>query len=234
MKQLGAIENLKEPSKKGKKLLQSYERNTMAAEQFRMVRANIKFVLRDQDIKTILFTSTTIGEGKSTISSNLAISFAQEGKKVLLVDADLRKPTVHHTFNTNIFPGLTNYLKNDSRLQDIIKTSITDDLDIITSGLVAGNPVELLDSLLMEKFLDEVKEYYDLIILDTPPLLLISDAQLLSNKCDGTILVLSSGKTERRDLLKAQSMLKASGANVVGVILNNLKLEKSRNGYYSD
>lgn len=218
----------------GKRIANIYGRNSVTAEQFRMIRANIKFVMKNNNCTTLLFTSPVKGEGKSTICSNLAISFAQEGKKILLVDADLRMPTVHYTFNKRLNPGLSDYLKESGRL--FINSSFVDGLDIITAGSFSENPSELLDSALMENFLEEMKVSYDFVFLDAPPLLSISDAQILSAKVDGTILVTSSGKTEKKNLLKAKATLDASNANVVGVILNQVKLERNQyyNGYYGN
>lgn len=200
------------------------------AEQIRTVRANIKFAMKDKGCKTLLFTSSSIGEGKSTIASNIAISFAQDGKKILLVDADLRKPTIHYTFNKPVSPGLTNLLMSNWGLSDILKDSGVIGLDLITCGPMPSNPAELLGSSSLDKFLKETISLYDLVIFDAPPLLSVADAQILSAKCDGTILVIGSGTTEKRNLYKVKEVLEASNAHVLGLILNYFKLEKDH--YY--
>ncbi|MCZ8540345.1 CpsD/CapB family tyrosine-protein kinase [Psychrobacillus psychrodurans] len=214
----------------GRKLVISTDRKSIVAEQIRTVRANIKFAMKDKECKTLLVTSTSIGEGKSTIASNIAISFAQEGQKVLLVDADLRKPTMHYTFNKPVSPGLTNFLMSNWCLSNILKDSGVVGLDLITCGPMPSNPAELLGSSTMNIFLEETISLYDLIIFDAPPLLSVADAQILSAKCDGTILVTSSGTTEKRNLYKVKEVLEVSNANVLGLILNHFKLEK--NHYY--
>lgn len=214
----------------GRKLIISTNRKSIVAEQIRTVRANIKFAMKDKGCKTLLFTSSSIGEGKSTIASNIAISFAQDGKKILLVDADLRKPTIHYTFNKPVSPGLTNLLMSNWSLSDILKDSGIIGLDLITCGPMPSNPAELLGSSSLDKFLKETISLYDLIIFDAPPLLSVADAQILSAKCDGTILVIGSGTTEKRNLYKVKEVLEASNAHVLGLILNYFKLEKDH--YY--
>ncbi|WP_313892933.1 CpsD/CapB family tyrosine-protein kinase [Psychrobacillus sp.] len=220
----------------GRKLVTSNDPKSIVSEQFRTVRANIKFAMKDKQLSTLLFTSTSIGEGKSTAAANIAIALAQEGKKVLLVDADLRKPTMHYTFNTPISPGLTNLLMSQWNLGSIIKDSETKGLWIITCGPIPSNPAELLGSNSMEAFIRDVKDRYDIVIFDAPPVLSVADAQILSEKCDGTILVISSGTTEKGNAIKAKEALLASRANILGTILNNYKLEKGHyyNQYYGE
>ena len=150
-------------------------------------------------------TSAGPGEGKSTTIANLAVVFAQQGKKVLLIDADLRKPTVHYTFNfTNTF-GLTNVLTRQSELLEVVKESSEKNLFVLTSGPVPPNPAELLGSKAMEHFMQEVSEEFDMVLFDAPPLLAVTDGQVLASKCDGAILVVSSGKTETENALKRRN-----------------------------
>lgn len=213
-----------------RKLVTSISPRSIVSEQFRTVRTNINFSMPGKDLKTLLFTSSSIGDGKSTIAANIAIIFAQEGKKVLLIDADLRKPTMHYTFHKSISPGLTNLLSGHLNLDQIVKESGVNGLHLITCGPIPFNPAELLSSISMDNFIQEVKGKYDLTIFDAPPALSVSDAQILSNKCDGTILVISSGTTEKGNALKAKEVLQASKANIIGAILNNYKIEKDH--YY--
>lgn len=192
--------------------------------------------MKEREFKTLLITSPSVGEGKSTIASNLALMFAQSGKKVLLVDADLRMPTVHYTFNKQLSKGLSCFLRNEESLQNIIKHSGKEGLDLITCGPIPSNPNEILDSDEMDNFIKETNLIYDLIIFDAPPILSVSDAQILANKCDGTIVVISSGKTEKKSLSKIKEALDNTQAKVLGIILNNFKVEKDHYyyQYYGD
>ncbi|MFF2755772.1 CpsD/CapB family tyrosine-protein kinase [Psychrobacillus sp. NPDC058041] len=213
-----------------RKLVTNVSPRSIISEQFRTVRTNINFSLPNKDLRTLLFTSSSIGEGKSTSAANVAITFAQEGKKVLLVDADLRKPTMHYTFEKSNSPGITNLLTGHWNINEVIKESGIIGLHLITCGPIPSNPAELLGSSSMDNFIKEIREIYDMIIFDSPPALSVSDAQILSNKCDGTILVISSGLTEKKSIVKAKEILEASKANIIGTILNNYKLEKDH--YY--
>jgi len=213
-----------------RKLVTIANPHSIISEQFRTVRTNIKFSMPNRELKTLLFTSSSIGEGKSTIAANVAIVFAQEGKKVLLIDADLRKPTMHYTFLKTISPGLTNLLTSHRNLNQVVKESGVNGLDLITCGPIPSNPAELLGLPAMDIFITEVEEKYDIIIFDAPPILSVSDAQILTSKCDGTILVISSDSTEKGNAIKAKEVLQASNANIIGSILNNFKLGKDH--YY--
>ncbi|MFJ7827552.1 CpsD/CapB family tyrosine-protein kinase [Psychrobacillus sp. NPDC096623] len=213
-----------------RKLVTSTNPQSIISEQFRTVRTNIKFSMPNMELKTLLFTSSSMGEGKSTIAANVAIVFAQEGKKVLLIDADLRKPTMHHTFLKTISPGLTNLLTGRWHLNQVVKETGVKGLDLVTSGPLPSNPAEILGSPFMDTLITKVKEKYDVIIFDAPPVLSVSDAQVLTDKCDGTILVISSGSTEKVNAIKAKEVLQASNANIIGTILNNYKIGKDH--YY--
>lgn len=216
-----------------RKLITGVNPRSVVSEQFRTIRTNINFSLPDTELQTILFTSSSTGEGKSTTAANVAIVFAQEGKKVLLIDADMRKPTMHYTFQTPNSPGLSNILTKQWSLEDVRKKTEFKGLDLVTCGPLPPNPAELLSSKSMDALLKEGKKVYDIIILDAPPVLLVADSQILSNKCDGTILVVSSGKTEKRSIVKAKEVLQASKARIIGAILNNFKLEKNHYYYQS-
>ncbi|MEI4768798.1 CpsD/CapB family tyrosine-protein kinase [Psychrobacillus sp. FJAT-51614] len=208
------------------------EENTrsIVSEQFRTLRTNINFSMPDKELKTFIFTSTSPGEGKSTVAANTAVVFAQEGKKVLLVDADMRKPTVHYTFHLTNTLGLSSLLTRQENMIDVVKPSEIENLKIITCGPIPPNPAELIGSKTMERLLEEMKAHFDVIIFDAPPVLSVADAQILSNKCDGTILVLNAGETEKTGLVKAKESLVSSNANIIGVVLNNFELNKDH--YY--
>lgn len=213
-----------------RKLVTRTNPQSIISEQFRTVRTNIKFSTPNEEIKTLLFTSSSIGEGKSTIAANVAIVFASEGKKVLLIDADLRKPTMHYTFLKTTAPGLTNLLTSHWTLDQVVKETGVKGLDLVTSGPIPLNPAEILGLPSLQTLINKAKEHYDIIIFDAPPVLSVTDAQILSNKCDATILVISSASTEKVNAIKARDVLHASNANLIGTVLNNYKIGKDH--YY--
>ncbi|MBA9039381.1 capsular exopolysaccharide synthesis family protein [Bacillus aryabhattai] len=202
------------------------------AEQYRTLRTNIQFSNVDQDIKTIVITSSGAEEGKSTTTSNLATVYAQQGLKVLLIDADLRKPTGHYTFRLENHLGLTNVLTRQSTLAQAVQESEIPHLSVLTSGPIPPNPSELLASAQMAELLKEMKKQFDMIIFDTPPILAVADAQILANQVDGTILVVSSGKTEKDAALKSKELLSNAKGKLLGVVLNNRKVEEGNYYYY--
>ncbi|MFJ8064775.1 CpsD/CapB family tyrosine-protein kinase [Psychrobacillus sp. NPDC096426] len=213
-----------------RKLVTSVNTRSIVSEQFRTLRTNINFSMPDKELKTFLVTSSSPGEGKSTVAANTAVVFAQEGKKVLLVDTDMRKPTVHYTFHLTNTLGTSNLLTRQATVEEVVKTSEIENLDIITCGPIPPNPAELLSSQTMNNVIGEMKESYDIIIFDAPPVLSVADAQILSNKCEGTILVMNTGETEKGGVIKAKEALVSSQANIIGVVLNNFQLQKDH--YY--
>ncbi|MCM3709223.1 CpsD/CapB family tyrosine-protein kinase [Sporosarcina luteola] len=213
-----------------RKLVTKYNPKSIVSEQFRTVRTNINFSMPDKELKTLLFTSSSPGEGKSTSAANVAIVFAQEGKKVLLVDADMRKPTMQYTFRTTNTTGLSNLLTKQWSLEEVTKVTDIEGLFLMTCGPIPPNPAELIGSKSMDVLIQELTAQYDLVIFDTPPILSVADAQILSNKCDGTILVVNSGTTEKDSVIKAKEALTSAKANILGTLLNNFMLEKDH--YY--
>ncbi|SOC38379.1 CpsD/CapB family tyrosine-protein kinase [Ureibacillus acetophenoni] len=214
-------------------LITFLEPKSVIAEQFNTIRSNINFTLPDHDVKKILVTSSTAGEGKSTIASNLAVVFAKEGKRVLIIDADMRRPTLHSTFDIENRYGLSNTLSKKVTYMESVQETFIFELYILPSGPVPMNPSELLASKTLNKLMEIFEQYFDVIIFDAPPLLPVTDAQIISNICDGTILVVNSGKVNRADVLKAKSLLEASHAKILGVVLNNFKLPNNHY-YYSE
>lgn len=202
------------------------------SEQYRTIRTNIEFSQVDRDLRTLMVTSTGPSEGKSTTVANLATVFAQQGKQVLLIDADLRKPTMHYTFRLQNTTGLTNVLTRQLELKEAIFKSQIPNLFLLPSGPIPPNPAELLGSKRLKELLVELKEEFDVVLFDTPPVLAVTDAQILSNQCDGTILVVSSGATENDSALKAKELLEKANANLIGVVLNNKKIKEANYYYY--
>lgn len=215
-----------------RKLITKLNPKSPISEQFRTIRTNINFSSVDKEMRLLMVTSSSPGEGKSTVTANLAVTFAQQGKKVLLVDADLRKPTVHYTFNmTNTF-GLTTILTRQGSFQESISSTDVQHLYVLPSGPIPPNPAELLGSRGMKELLREATAQYDIVLLDTPPVLAVTDAQILANECDGTVLVVSSGQTEIEAAKKAKEMLTSSTTPLLGVVLNNKKAKHAQHYYY--
>ncbi|WP_071393398.1 CpsD/CapB family tyrosine-protein kinase [Bacillus tuaregi] len=201
------------------------------SEQYKTIRTNIQFS-SDLGIRSIVVTSSAPGEGKSTTVANLAIVFAQQGKKTLLIDADMRKPTVHYKFNIDNSKGLTNVLTNRNDLEDCLQESLIDNLSILTTGPIPPNPAELLSSKVMDDLIAKALEEFDMILIDTPPVLAVTDAQILANRCDGTILVIKSGETEVDAAVKAKELLVAANGKLLGTVLNQKKVNESHYYYY--
>ena len=205
--------------------------SSVVSEQFRTIRTNIQFSMIDETIRTIVVTSAGPSSGKSTVASNLAATFATDDKRVLLVDSDLRKPTVHKTFKVRNNDGLTTLLTDkQSNVEDVVYRTHTEGLYILTSGAIPPNPAELLSSKRMEEVKLEMLEYFDMIIFDMPPVLAVTDAQVMSTKTDGVLFVIPKGRTTKEEVHKAKDMLEKVNANVIGAVLN--RVDKSDDSYY--
>ncbi|MFL2100984.1 CpsD/CapB family tyrosine-protein kinase [Desemzia sp. FAM 23989] len=206
--------------------------SSVVAEQFRTIRTNIHFSMIDSDLKTLAITSAGPGAGKSTISANLAVTFASEGKKVLLIDTDMRKPTVHKTFKLPNHDGLTTLLTDrTAQISDIVHILKEEKLYVLTSGVIPPNPAELLSSKRMEQLKLELEESFDLIIFDLPPVIAVTDAQIMSSKTDGTIFVINKGGADKEMVLKAKELLDKVQANVLGAVFN--RVENKNDHYYA-
>lgn len=205
------------------------------AEQYRTIRTNIEFMAVDQDIQVILITSATQGEGKSTTSSNLAVAYAQQGKKVLIVDTDMRRPTVHYTFRVANGLGLSSLLTRQAELEKAIMPTKIDNLSILTAGPIPPNPAELLSSRAMERLITQLRDQYDVIILDAPPLLQVADSRITSKLTDGVVMVVGCTTSDRQRVLKAKEQLELAEAKILGVVLNRRELtdDSAYQYYYS-
>lgn len=208
------------------KLITLKNPKSLISESFRTLRTNIQYSNIDDEIKILLITSSTPGEGKSTIVANLAISVGYTGKRVLIIDCDLRKPTIHKKIGISNLKGLTNVLIGETKLNEVIhRNGELDALHILTSGPIPPNPSELLGSNKMEDFLESLKDEYDMVIIDSPPVGLVTDAAILSTKVDGVLLVTAAGKTEIEVIKRSQGLLEKVKANIIGVILNKVDIK---------
>jgi len=201
------------------------------SEAYRMLRTNIQYSSVDTDLQVLMITSAGPGEGKTTTVGNLAVTYAQADQKVLVIDADLRKPTMHRIFRQSNRTGLSTVLTNQSDVNHEIKSTDIPNLHILTSGPIPPNPSELLNSNRMRTLLEELKQSYTRIIIDTPPTLVITDAQIVSTLCQGVILVIDSEKVKKDAAIKAKASLDKVNANIIGVVLNNVS-QKNNDSYY--
>ena len=213
-------------------LIVEKEPKSIASEAYRTLRTNIQYSSFDSDIRTILVTSSGPSEGKSTTAGNLAISMAQADKKVLIIDCDLRKPTVHKKFNVSNEKGLSNYLIGEVTLEEAI-VKYSDRINLLTSGTIPPNPAEMLSSKKMKEFLQEMKNEFDVIIIDSPPVLAVTDAQVLSTIVEGVILVAASGHTEKEATIRAKELLIKVKANILGVVLTKVPMNTGKGYGYS-
>ncbi|NWQ41091.1 CpsD/CapB family tyrosine-protein kinase [Bacillus sp. EB106-08-02-XG196] len=215
-----------------RKLIANLDPKSPISEQYRTIRTNVQYSSIDKELKTLMVTSSGPGEGKSTTAANLAVVFAQLGKKVLLVDADLRKPTVHRSFGVNNLFGFSTVLTKQATLASSILETEEKDLFILTSGPIPPNPAELLSSKSMEQFMEEAKEQFDYVLFDTPPLLAVADPQILANKVDGSIFVVYSGRTQIDQAKKAKELLENAQSKLIGVVLNHKEMRNNDYYYY--
>ncbi|MBT2699467.1 CpsD/CapB family tyrosine-protein kinase [Bacillus sp. ISL-40] len=185
-----------------------------------MIHTNIKFMMSELQSRTFLITSSSDGEGKSMVATNLAVSMAQQKKKVLLIDANLRRPALHSFFKTANAEGLTDVLTGRLSFSEAVYHTEVWRLDLLSSGVVPFNPVELIGSQMMQDLLKKAEQNYDVIIIDSNSVLEVTDTKLLANQCDGVILVIQSGKTKLEKAAEAKKVLKYAKAKVVGAVLN--------------
>jgi capsular exopolysaccharide synthesis family protein len=227
-----SIEELKELGSSQLEFIVVNKPNATASESFKALRTRVMYSKIESELKTILVTSSIPSEGKTTVALNLAGSFAQTEKKVLLLDADLRKPRIHAVFESERFPGLSDYLFSNVTLNEIIRDTKLKNLNFITSGTIPPNPSELLGSKQMSDFIDKLRGIYDVIIIDSPPFISVTDSEILSRTSDGTIMIVQANKTPMDTFLKTYNrIININPHKFLGSVLNNFSL-KSAYGYY--
>ena len=226
-------QRLKKEQIQGTSLITYMDPKSLNAEQFRTIRTNIEFAQLDKPMKNLLVSSSIPAEGKSTIASNLAYVIAQTDKRVLLVDADLRKPTVHRTFKLNNEQGLTTLLTNtDLKFNQVVQHSRDLNLYFLPSGPIPPNPSEILGSGRMTLLMQELGQYFDMVIYDAPPVTAVTDPQILATKVDGVVIVLRQGYTRKEEVKKAKEALDNVNANILGYVMNGKEFNDST-GYYT-
>lgn len=221
--------SITEPRRQGRPIVTRDNPKSPAAEAFRTLRTNLQFAGLDRPLRTLLITSAGPGEGKTTISANLAVAVAQSGSKVILMGADLRKPSVHETLHISNAVGVTSVLTGHVTWEEALQPTDVPGLYLLPAGPIPPNPAELLASKRMNELIDQLKEASDLLIIDAPPVIAVTDAGVLSRLVDGTLLVVSAGITPREIAKAAKEQLQQVGARLLGIVVNRLNEES---GYY--
>ncbi len=203
-----------------------------ATEAYRVIRTSIQFAQAGKELKTLAFTSCMPNEGKSITVANLAVVLTQAGKSVLLLDCDMRSPTVHKNFNLSNKVGLSSCISMGTALSDAVQKTSIEGLYALTGGVIPPNPSELLGSEQMKNVLQRAKEQYDYVLIDTPPVMPVTDALIVSRFVDGMILVIASAEVKVEMARDVKNQLVNAGANILGVVLNKVRSEHHGYGYY--
>ncbi|MBN1793902.1 MAG: CpsD/CapB family tyrosine-protein kinase [Candidatus Omnitrophica bacterium] len=210
-----------------------YQPRSPISEQYRILRTNIQSISPKAPPRTILFTSSTQREGKTMTAVNLAVSMSHNpAKRILLVDADLRRGSVARYIGVQIKSGLSQYLSNGTGLEEIVLKTEIENLDVIPAGRTPRNPSELLDSEKCRELMRTLKSRYDYVIVDSPPAMPLADAAVLSSQVDGVVLVIQSGRTQRNVVRETQALLSQIQARILGFVLTHAEYYIPRYGYY--
>lgn len=205
---------------------------SVAAEAYRTLRTNLSFAALDKECRSILLTSVSPSDGKTTTAANLAIVLAQADKRVMLVDCDMRRPMLHKVFGVENKQGLTNCLLQNKRPEEVAVHGLIDNLTIVTSGPIPPNPAEIITSHKITSLWESILESYDYLIIDSPPILAVTDAVLLSNQVDGVLLVVESGGTKIEYAKQAKEQLNRANARILGVVINKVHMRTQDYHYY--
>lgn len=207
------------------------KRKSIVSEKLRGIRSNIMFS-HAEEIKSVLITSEKTKAGKSIVSANIAITYAQVGYKTLIIDGDMRKPTQHYQFETSNYDGLSNLIIGNSDFDKAIRSTRVKNLDLLTSGPIPLNPSELIASESFKKIFEHLQKKYDFILIDTPPIVSVTDAQVFLQYVPNCVLIIDAQKNNRSEVKKAKQLVEQADGHVIGAILNKTAQEKSSNYYY--
>jgi len=202
------------------------------AEAYRVLRTNVLFSCKDDKMNSIVVVSAGAGEGKSTTAINMATVFAQAGQRVLIVDSDLRRPTIHKILNVSNNLGLTNYLLKQNSLAEVVQTTNVPMLDFMASGKLPNSSMGILGSAQMKALISELKQRYDFVVFDSPPILGVSDASVLASEVDMVIQVIQYRRYPQPMNIRAKQMIEKVGGNYVGIVLNNINMAQDESYYY--
>lgn len=206
---------------------------SQGSEAYRILKTNLKFLSVDKQIKTIMVTSSGFQEGKSYTASNLAVQLAENGDKTIIIDCHQKKPDIHKIFKLLNEDGLSKIMSNEIKINELIKTTSKENLYVLVSGNFLENSSKIFESTKFKNLLKELKENFDFIILDCPPLLVGADAQIISKYVDGCILVIATRALDRDDIIKGKDLLDKVNANILGVVLNKVEINtKMYDKYY--
>ena len=202
-----------------------------ASEAYRTLRTNLSFFSLDQPIRTLVVTSPAAGEGKNTLVANLAVTMAQSGRRTVLVDCDLRRPSLHTLFDLQNEPGLTNQILGEIDEIPLQETGV-ENLRLLASGPVPPNPADMLGTKRIDEIIAKLVDQTDIVLFDTPPVIAVTDAAVLGVKVDGVLLVINAGKTRRDQAERAKELLEKANVRIVGAALANAPRDSGVGGYY--
>jgi capsular exopolysaccharide synthesis family protein len=202
------------------------------AEAYRVLRTNILFSRKDEKLNTVAVVSAGAGEGKSTTVFNLASVFAQSKQRTLIVDSDLRRPTLHKMLGVSNNLGLTNYLMKQNTLEEVIQTTDLPTLDFLASGKLPSSSLGILSSAQMKDLINELKRRYDFVFFDSPPIMGVSDASILASEVDMTLQVIQYRRYPQPMNIRAKQLIEKVGGNLVGIVLNNINMSQDESYYY--